>query len=247
MPTERLLDILALMAHRAPPPDGGSRSLCTVAAQVTGVSGAGIGLTSAGEHVTSLCTSDATAQVLMDLEMTTGEGPCVETCASGRSIAQPDLSARGGSTWLAYGPSALAAGARAVFALPVQIGEIRFGALSLFCDQPGMLSDAQFSDAHLMASVVARAVLTLQAGTPPGALLDELSAGASFDFTVHQAAGMVAVQGSISLRNAQAALRAHAYTLNVSASALAARIVGRDVAFVAGAWRERGLLDADEH
>ena len=116
---------------------------------------------------------------------------------------------------------------------------MRLGALSLFHNQPGALTEQQSSDAYLMSSVIGRVVLSLQAGAQPGTLSTELEREATFDFSVHQAAGMVAVQGSMSVGDALVALRAHAFAIGASLSELAVSVVVRDVHFdaVGGTWR----------
>ena len=139
MATDRLTSILTLMAQRERehPKDG---SLCAVAAEVTNLSGAGIALVSSGEQYTSVCTSNDIAHTLMDLEITVGEGPCVDACISDVAIDESNLATTLDRRWLAYSPLAKEAGAHAVFAFPVRIGAIRLGALSLYRDEPGPLS-----------------------------------------------------------------------------------------------------------
>ena len=124
----------------------------------------------------------------------------------------------------------------------MRIGAIRLGALSLYERRPGPLTEAQSSDAYLMASVVGRAMLAIQAGTPTDSIGSELDRESTFHHTVHQAAGMVAVQGTMSVGEALARLRAHAFASNATASMLASRIVYREVVFdgLSSDWRETG-------
>jgi hypothetical protein len=174
-----------------------------------------------------------------------GEGPCLDACLSEFPIDEADLVASNDRRWMAYAPSATVAGAHAVFGFPVRIGAIRLGALSLYRDRPGALSPSQASDAYLMASVIGRAVLAMQAGAPNNTLASELEREATFDFSVHQAAGMVAVQGSMTVGNALVALRAHAYATNMALSDLALRVVVRETSFDPhfGTWRDDGVTE----
>ena len=100
---------------------------------------------------------------------------------------------------------------RAVFGLPLQVGAVRLGALDLYCDRSGPLTDDQHADALVMADVAAQAVLLLQAGAPAGRLAAELEANADFQYVVHQAAGMVSVQLGISVGHALIRLRGYAF------------------------------------
>jgi hypothetical protein len=181
----------------------------------------------------------------MDLEITVGEGPCVDASRSSGAIEEVELVSTSSSRWLAYSPGAEAAGARAVFGYPLCIGAICLGALSLYRDRPGPLTDVQASDAYLMASVAARAVLAMQAGAPQDMIADELVREATFDFAVHQAAGMVSIQGAMSVGDALVALRAHAFTNDFTSSALALRIVARDLCFDPETrdWKDTGVRD----
>jgi hypothetical protein len=206
-------------------------SLCAVAADFTNLSGAGIALMSSGQPMTSMCTSNAVARTLMDVEITVGEGPCVDACDSESVIDEDDLRSPIERRWSAYSPLASAAGAIAVFGFPIRIGAIQMGALSLYRDSAGPLSLSQASDAYLMASVIGRAVLSMQAGAPSDTFAAELEREANFDFSVHQAAGMVAVQGAMSVGNALVALRAHAFATNSALSELAVRVVVREVRY----------------
>lgn len=241
MAISRLIDIYEELARRdhlgtdVP-------SLCVVAAEFLDVSGAGIGILPSQGTMTAFCASNAMAKQLMDLEVTLGEGPCFDACSSERVVAEPDLRNLETPSWASYGPLASAAGARAVFGVPVRIGAIRMGALSLFDQRAGALSDAQSSDAYLMASVVGRAILSLQVGAPADSIADELLRHGTLDFTVHQAAGMVAVQGAIAVGEALARLRAHAFALDLTASALAGRVIHREMIFdpMSREWIETG-------
>lgn len=239
MANERLFDIVALLAEREQTnPYGGS--LCAVAAEITELSGAAIALVSDGSQLTSLCTSNDVAATLLDLEMTLGEGPCTDASSGAGTVQEVDLATSPSSRWPVFAPLATSAGARAVFGFPVRIGAVRLGALSLYRTSGGELTESQASDAYLMASVVGRAVLAMQAGAPAGGLAAELEREAAFDFTIHQAAGMVAVQGSMTVGNALVTLRTHAFATSSALLALAKRVVEREVFFEpdSGQWRE---------
>ena len=58
-------------------------------------------------------------------------------------------------------------GVRAVFSFPLSVGAVRPGALNLYSDRPGRLTDHQHADALVMAEVAAEAVLAMQAGGWP--------------------------------------------------------------------------------
>jgi hypothetical protein len=223
MTVHRLLDIFTLM-ERFEREGSDGHALCSVAAEFMALDGAGIALVSDGEDLTSLCTSNHAAGALMDLEITLGEGPAVDA-SRGNANEDTNLLRDSASNWETYRPEAAALGARAVFGFPVRLGAIRFGALSLFRTTPGPLNAEQDSDAYLMASVIGRAILSTQAGGSQEDLVGELDGSSMLDFRVHQAAGMLAVQGSLSVKDALVLMRAHAFGVGCQLSELAERVV----------------------
>lgn len=239
MSTERLIEIFSLMArYESEHPLG--LSLCSVATEIIDLSGAGISITSKDGMQEQLCTSNDVAQRLMDLEITLKEGPGYDASQSGTANEVSDLVANEEQRWTFYSPEAVELGARAVFGFPIHIGAAVFGALSLYRDSAGPLSEEQSSSAYLMASVIGRAVLVMQAGVPRGAIANELQGQSTFDFSVHQASGMLSVQAKLSVKDALIMLRAHAFAMGLSPSELAHRIIDRDTRFdfQSGVWFE---------
>ena len=178
------------------------------------MNGAGVMLMSGDIPRGSLCASDEVSQLIEDLQFTLGEGPCVDAYQHDAVVAEPDLAGPGPRRWLAFTPPALDAGVRAVFGFPLRTGSVRLGALNLYRDRPGPLSADQHADALVVAAVAARWVLEAQAGAPPGAVAEELVAGADFHFAVHNAAGIVSVQEDIGVTEALIRLRAFAFSSN---------------------------------
>jgi hypothetical protein len=113
----------------------------------------------------------------------------------------------------------------------LQVGAVRLGALNLYRDRPGPLSDEQHADALVMADVAAEALLVLQAGAPPGKLAAELEAGADFHYVVHQASGMVSAQLEVSVGQALIRLRAHAFGNDRPLTEVARDVVARKLRF----------------
>ena len=151
-----------------------------------------------------------------------------------RPVLEPDLASPRHARWLAFSGPAIEAGVRAIFGFPLRVGAVRLGALNLYCDQPGALTDDQHADALVMADVAAQAVLVLQANAPPGKLSAELEAGADFHYVVHQASGMVAAQLDVSVGQALIRLRAYAFGNDRPLSEVAEDVVARSCASMPG-------------
>jgi AmiR/NasT family two-component response regulator len=104
---------------------------------------------------------------------------------------------------------------------------VRLGALNLYRDRSGPLTDDQHADALVLADLAARWVLEAQAGAAPDAVAQELEAGADFHFVVHNAAGIVSVQQGISVTEALIRLRACAFSNDRLLADVAADVVAR--------------------
>jgi hypothetical protein len=225
MAGERLLRILGRLPSEATTGPEPAR-LCEVCADVALMTGAGIMLMAGDVQQGSVCSSNDVSALIEELQYTLGEGPCVDAYHDDRPILEPDLAAAT-TRWLAFTPPAVAAGARAIFGFPLQLGGIRLGALNLYRDQPGPMDEEQYADALVLASVAAKAVLAMQAQALPGNLATELEQGADFRFVVHQASGMVSAQLGVGVGEALVRLRAYAFANNRLIAEVAEAIVAR--------------------
>ena len=225
MPGDRLHRILAAFSA------GGDVSspawLCGVCPGIAGVTGAGVMLMSGDIPRGSLCTSNGVSRLIEELQYTLGEGPCVDAYHQDAVVSEPDLADPVTVRWPAFTGPALRAGVRAIFGFPLRAGAVRLGTLDLYRDSPGPLTSDQHADALVMADVLARWVLEAQAGAPPDTVAGEIEAGADFHFAVHNAAGIVSVQESISLAEALIRLRAFAFSSDRLLTDVARDVIAR--------------------
>jgi hypothetical protein len=226
---ERRLELLARVL--GPSGELETKRLCDVCAEVIGASGAGIMLMSGDIPRGSVCTTDAVSALIEQLQFELGEGPCVDAYDQGRPVLEPDLAHPATARWLAFTGPAVDAGVGAVFGFPLQVGAVRLGALNFYCDVPGALTDDQHSDALLLASITAQALLLLQADAPAGTVAFELEANADFQYVVHQASGMVAAQLDVTVGQALARLRGHAFGNDRPLTDVARDVVDRRLRF----------------
>ncbi|HET9772360.1 MAG TPA: GAF and ANTAR domain-containing protein [Acidimicrobiia bacterium] len=229
MPADRLLRILARLSAGSTTLE--PARLCEVCADVALMTGAGIMLMTGDVQQGSVCSSNPVSSLIEELQFTLGEGPCVDAHQENRPVSEPHLAESGATRWLAFTPPAVAAGARAVFGFPLQVGGARLGALNFYRDEPGPMTDEQHADSLVLADVAAQALLTMQAHASPGALGAELEEGANFRFVVHQASGMVAVQLGVSVGEALVRLRAYAFGNDRLLAEVAEAVVARKLRF----------------
>ena len=234
--TERRLRILQRLVDGGDPSD--PARLCELAVGVVGVGGAGVMLISGDVAAGRACSSDGVAGAIEELQFSLGEGPGLDAHLRSRPVLEPDLAAPTVLRWPAFAPAAVAAGAGAVFAYPLQIGAARLGALHLYCGGAGALTADQEADALVAADVIARALLVLQAAAAPGRIAVEIEAGADLHLVVHQASGMVAAQLEVNVAEALIRLRAFAFGNDCPLPEVARRVVARRLRFDAATGEE---------
>jgi hypothetical protein len=185
-------------------------ALCAASVDVLEVSGAGVMLMAGDNEMACLGVSDARAERVEQIEYTLGEGPCLDACRSARPIEEPDLGGPG-ARWPGFRDGAVAEGIVAVYAFPMSVADYCIGALNLFRDRPGLLSDDQRADACVIAHFAAKRILEWQSRAPMGAIAWQLQEFPRHREVVHQATGMVAVQAAVSASDAHALMQAHAF------------------------------------
>jgi hypothetical protein len=205
--------------------------LCDGAAEIVGVSGAGVMLMSGDLAQGSLCTTNRVSELIEELQYTLGEGPCVDAYQQDQVVSEEDLANPNTTRWIAFTPPVLEEGVRAVFGFPLRQGMARLGALNLYRDQPGPLTDDQHADALVLSEMIAQWVLDAQAGAPAGSVAAALEKQSDFHFVVQNAAGMVAVQLGISVTEAHLRLRAYAFGENRLVRDVAEDVVSRRLRF----------------
>jgi hypothetical protein len=221
----RILDLLGEVGD----PDASLDWICGTCALELGVSGAAVALILSGHDPGTVAASDDVAAAVVDLQFATGEGPAIDAHRNRRAVLEPDLGTA--TRWLAFAPEAVTVGAAAVFALPLQVGAARFGALTLYRDQPGPLAEGVLADALAIAEVACEITLRLQAQVPPGTLHEVLDQLAEKRTVLYQATGMVVVQLDVGPEEAAAAIRARAYATDRPVGEVAADVVARRLRF----------------
>jgi len=204
--------------------------LCRCAAQELGLAGAAVTLVpTAGAHAVSAASNPATRQHEEE-QFGVGEGPTQDVYSSHRPVLVSDLEVTGAGRWPGYAPAASAAGVRAVFALPLQVGAATFGVLTLSGDVPRTFTRAELRTA-LMFAELATEMLMDNSAAEPGLGLDPAHHEAmAIHGQIYQAQGMTMVDLGVSLPEALARMRAHAFATEQDLADLATDIIaGRTV------------------
>jgi hypothetical protein len=227
-------------ALRLPGPVHRLQQVCAVVVGVVGVDGAGVTVMGGTEdglsgHRDQLAATGPLSRRLEDLQLTAGEGPCLDAYRDGMPVLAADLAGEP-DRWFGFGPDALAAGAAAVFSLPLQVGVIRLGTLDLHRRSVGQLSVQQLADALALAALATETLLELaeQGDTTPDDRAGDGRAGAAgwlpdVHADVHVASGMVASQAGVDVRSALLRIRAYAFAHDEPIRQVARRIIDRDL------------------
>ena len=223
---ERVAHMIVVLATAETDPQ---HALCVASATAIGVAGAGVILMSGGRALGNVCVSNSMTAVVEEVQYTLGEGPCVDAFHTKAPVLAPDLVHSDGNRWPAFRVGAETAGVRAVFGFPLLIETVCFGALNLYHDHPGPLSEEQFANALALAHVASRTVLGWQSVAGPGSLAWQLEHVPVHRAVVHQASGMVSVQAAVSIPDAVVMLRAYAFAEDRPISEVATAIVAGEL------------------
>jgi hypothetical protein len=189
------------------------RRLCTAVTHELPAAWAGISLVEEGQVGGTVTGSDSHARQLESLQFELGEGPCVDAIHARRPVLEADLGGAGFGRWPGYAPAAFQRGARGVFAFPLQVGAVCVGVLDVYRDRSEPLTADAVGTALGFADLAMDMLVDGQAEAPAGQVepdVDELMAPR---LEVYQAQGMVMVDLGVSLAEAMALLRAHAFTV----------------------------------
>ncbi|MFC4508509.1 MULTISPECIES: ANTAR domain-containing protein [Streptomyces] len=238
-PDSRSARIRVLVAEQAA--QRGARvgvvDVCTAAVAALPVGGAGLSAMSRTAASHPLCSTDGISERLEELQLTLGEGPCVDAHLRGSAVLTPDLLAvELQDHWAVFADAALEAGARAVFSLPLQMGAISPGVLDLYAGIPTVLDTEELADALAFADLATVLLLGArigETGAPadgpvPERGFEDLGA---YRAEIDQASGMLTVQLGVGIEEAFVRLRAHAYAQGRRLADVAADVVARRLRF----------------
>ncbi|CAN5273319.1 GAF domain-containing protein [soil metagenome] len=211
----------------------GVGAICDSAAELTGTDGAAVVVLTPAPGINELVhATDALAHQIDQVQYTVGEGPCLDAYHRSEDILCPRLADSAFALrWPGFISEATALRVAAVFAFPILGTQRPLGVLQLYRRTGGDLAPGQHRAAQVCASALSTALLSIWRDTETAA--DPLTRS-----QVHVAAGMVAVQLSVSSSEGLDRLRAYSYARGQSILTVAADVVARRMSF-------RGLDSTD--
>jgi hypothetical protein len=204
--------------------------LCEVAIGELRMSGAVVSLmtpvqTGREQSGTIAAASSDSARSVEELEFSLEEGPGREAFLGSRPVLTPDLQGAF-DRWPGYVPQALAVGVRATFAFPLLVGAARFGVFHLHCSRVRPLTDYDIATSLMITELATEIVLDTYAPVGGHTSSDGPLLGPDeHRDAIYQAQGMVMVELGVSLREALARMRAHAFASDQPLAEVAAEIL----------------------
>jgi hypothetical protein len=205
-----------------PPPVERIEMLCRGFLEPAGVDGCGVSVMSTGGNQVTLFVSDDLSARIEELQLTLGEGPCVDAASAGTPVLVEDITdpAEGLDTrWPMFRTQLTEAGVRALFAFPIRIGAILLGTIDLHRRSAGPLAPPQLRHTLRSVDTLGEALLDGKTWTADN------GDAVQHSMVVHQAAGMVMVQLDTRIDVAMVRLRATAFAEGRPIDALAAEVV----------------------
>jgi hypothetical protein len=204
---------------------------CAAVTAAAGVSGATLALLAEGGSVVLLGASDDRMTAIGDAELTAGEGPSFDAFDRRAPVLVADLADGPLVRWIGLDAPMAGAHLAAIFAFPLQVGRARLGAMVLARERPGALVGPPLSRALASADIVTDELLRMQAIARVGGVPVQIENRVAGVAELHQAAGMIAGQLDIEVKDALVCLRARAYADQRSVRAVAADVLTRKLRF----------------
>jgi GAF domain-containing protein len=172
--------------------------------------------------------TDEPARLLELFELQQSEGPCLDCFATGRVIANVDLT-EARSRWPVFAEAALESGFTYSHALPLRLRRQVVGALNLFTVERRALTDDHLAVAQGMADIATISLLHERALRDQVVLAEQLQTALHSRIVIEQAKGVLSARAGISVGEAFSRMRTHARRTGEQLTAVAEAVVAGTV------------------
>jgi GAF domain-containing protein len=157
--------------------------------------------------------SNEQTRILELFEIQREEGPCSDCYRTGGIVVEEDIEHCG--RWPRFREEAMAAGFRAVLAVPMRLRDEVVGALNLFRVRLGGLDEADREACRALADVATIALLQERALREARLMSEQLQRALNSRVIIEQAKGVLAGQAGVDMDTAFKALRNYARSNNL--------------------------------
>ena len=199
--------------------------------QVIPVTGASVSTLGPMLGTETLSSSDPQVARLDELQFDLGEGPCWEALVTGGAVFEPDLQLRPAHAWPAFLAAVRRERVGAMWAFPLGLGPLRFGAIDLYDVQPRELSEQYTEQAAVLAEIVSRRVLRSALERAADSDGDQDDRNPFSRRVVQQATGFVIAQLGVTAQDAELLLQGRAFVEGRSVRQIAEDVLNRRSGF----------------
>lgn len=194
------------------------------------VAQAGLLLTDGNRELRVVAASSEATGVVELLELENEGGPGAEAFRTGRPVRSGELAgSQAHHRWPEFGEAALAAGFRAVTAVPMRLRGDVLGALDLFLTEAVDLTDEDLTVAQALADLATIAILQDRSTIDDRTLISQLRTALETRVVIEQAKGIVAHGTGMTMDEAFGRIRDHARSNNQRLRDISAAIVAGDL------------------
>ena len=206
--------VLAIARQELPEGRDIAERVCRACVEGLEVDGAAISLFTAGNSRETLWASDATADLLEDLQFSLGEGACVQAAMTGRAVVIADLHhSSEADHWPVFAAAVKEqSDVVALYAVPLRWSTVNVGVLDLYRTESGTLNDTQLRDVIAAMATTAWMLLPLYTGLRhPHGDADWLESPPRGRQEIHLATGMAMFELNCGAAEALTRMRAFAF------------------------------------
>lgn len=220
-PARILVDFVTTLSDD-PTPSGVLRMLGAYCQQVLQVEGIGVLLVDDGE--VSVAVSNSTlGEGVEYLEVSLGEGPCMDCIRHGQVVVVPDLR-DAETTYPRFAPAALAVGVRSVHGIPLASRAVTLGALDIFATDVRELTTDEVSFVSMLGDVAMAYLVSARAHDEADKIARQLQQALESRVVIEQAKGILVERHGITYDEAFERIRHHARSNSTRVRAVAERI-----------------------
>jgi GAF domain/ANTAR domain len=210
---------------------GAPTSLCAPFIELLPITGVSIAVFDEEGRQSTICSSDATATRLEELQFDLGEGPHWEALRTGQPVLVANVMRGPNDSWPIFADAVRDLDVGALFAFPMLMGAVTVGVVDLYRSVPESFDSGAFGIALSLSARVARRAVheALQLAKDDSA--EHTIEAPAMRREVHQATGMILVQLGVSASEAFFRLRAHSFANGRSVQDTARDVVARRLNF----------------
>lgn len=201
-------------------------TLVTDCALILDASAAGILLLGPNGDLEVVASTSERSRLVELMQLHAGEGPCMESVASGHAISVANID-EVAEKWPLFRAGALELGFAALHAVPLRLREEILGSLNLFWDEPGMIDERDADVAQALADVATIGILQERAIRESDTARAQLQHALDSRVVIEQAKGVIAQTHVTDMESAFTILRQYTRSHQRILAEVAAEVVER--------------------